>query len=61
MKCSECNYAKFEAYRSGPNRYYCTNPKATEGVGCRVICRTDRGSAVMKIKTSPQWCPKRCE
>lgn len=57
MKCSECNYKSFYADNGGANRYYCTNPIATEDVGSRLICRTERHSTKLKIKTSPKWCP----
>lgn len=57
MKCRECNYKVFEKGNGDPNRYYCTHPKAIAGVGSRMICRTDRGSEELKIKTSPKWCP----
>lgn len=61
-KCSECEYAKFVDYNGNPNRYYCSNEEARFAQGCRpepMICRTDRHSTEMKIKTSPRWCPFR--
>ena len=62
-KCSECEYAKFVDYNGNPNRYYCHNEDArfarSECEPYPLICRTDRHSTEMKIKTSPRWCPFR--
>nr|WP_278678750.1 hypothetical protein [Clostridium paraputrificum] len=57
IKCSDCNYKKLEIYSGGINRYFCTNIEATKGVGSRVICKTERHSTEITIKTSPRWCP----
>ncbi|MHB8061274.1 MAG: hypothetical protein ACYDG2_01365 [Ruminiclostridium sp.] len=57
MKCSECEYKVYEPSKGGINRYYCSHPEVTKGVGSRMICRTERHSTMLKIKTSPKWCP----
>ncbi len=61
MKCSECSYAKFEKINGSPNRYYCVHKdiKNYINAGRELICRTERCSTEMKIKTSPRWCPLR--
>lgn len=59
MKCSECNFCTFEEYNGGPNRYYCLHPVTIRGVGAQLICRTERHSRELKVKTSPKWCPYR--
>lgn len=62
-KCSECRFAKFVDGNGNPNRYYCYNEDAcyarSECEPYPLICRTDRYSIEMKIKTSPRWCPFR--
>lgn len=62
-KCSECEFAQFAECNGGLNRYYCVNEDARyAGSECEphpMICRTDRHSTEMKIKTSPRWCPFR--
>ncbi len=59
MKCSECKYLLFEKGNGNPNRYYCKNSVISEKrlCGAVMICRCDRGSEELKIKTSPKWCP----
>lgn len=57
MKCSECKYKKFEEYNGSPSRYYCIHQDAAENASANIICRCDRGSSELKIKTSPRWCP----
>jgi len=59
MKCSECRHKSFLEINGGPNRYYCRHPKVVAGHGPRMICRTDRHSTELKIKTSPKWCPEK--
>ena len=42
-----------------PNRYYCTHPVAAK-MACawaKMICRTERRSTEITIKTAPKWCP----
>lgn len=57
MKCSECGHEVFEHGNGGPNRYYCKHPEAVSGIGSWMICRTERYSTDLKIKTAPKWCP----
>lgn len=59
MKCKECEFEKFEQLNGGSNRYYCTHPQTTAGVGAVMISRTERGSEERKHKTAPKWCPFR--
>jgi len=59
MKCSECNHKIYEPSNGGPNRYYCKHPEAVREIGSRLICRTERHSTVITIKTTPKWCPER--
>lgn len=62
-KCSECEFAEFEGRKCGPNRYYCKHPEARFARGetepTPMICRTERHSKELIIKTSPRWCPGR--
>ena len=62
-KCSECKYKVFEEYNGSPNRYYCNHPEIVAGEGPRMICRTERHSKELKLKTSPKWGPlkKKCK
>lgn len=55
--CKDCDFRRFENYNGSPNRYHCVHPEAVRGVGYRLICRTDRHSSEIKMKTSPKWCP----
>lgn len=59
MDCKDCEFKHFQKHNGNPNRYYCLHPKAVEGVGSRLICRTERHSEAITIKTSPRWCPLR--
>lgn len=63
MKCRECEFASFVKVNGGPNRYYCKNPDArfvrSECEPTPLICRTERNSEEVTIKTSPRWCPLR--
>ncbi len=60
MKCKDCKYLTFaDMHNCNPNRYYCENPiicKERER-GAVMICRCERGTSDLKIKTSPRWCP----
>lgn len=60
-KCSECPDILFEEYNGSPSRYYCSNSIAIAevGIGSRKISNCDRGNSLLKIKTSPRWCPRR--
>jgi len=57
-KCIECNHTEFMELNGSPNRYYCKHVDIPSP-GRKMLCRTERGSQVMTIKTSPRWCPKR--
>lgn len=57
MKCKDCDLKVFEKGNGQPNRYYCQHPKAIADVGSRMICRTERHSEELTIKTAPKWCP----
>lgn len=59
MKCKDCEFLVFEEHKSGVNRYYCKNTiaAAVAQAGARMICRTDRHTTELKIKTVPRWCP----
>jgi hypothetical protein len=59
MKCIDCEHKSFWSGNGDPNRYYCLHPEAVAGRGAQMICRTDRHSTEIKIKTSPKWCPLR--
>lgn len=58
-KCSECNFANLNESNGGLNGWYCINSLAMAGKGVRLISKCDRGSKLLKTKTSPKWCPKR--
>lgn len=62
-KCNECEFAEFEGRKCGTNRYYCKHPEArfarSESEPTPMICRTERHSKKLTIKTSPRWCPRR--
>lgn len=60
-KCAECPDKMFAEYNGSPSRYYCSNKIACKAhnVGMVKICNCDRGKSVLKIKTSPRWCPRR--
>ena len=62
-KCSECEFAEFTDGNGRPNRYYCKHPDArfarSESEPTPMICRTERHSKELIIKTSPRWCPRR--
>ena len=59
MNCKDCDFLVFEKHKSGVNRYYCKNTIAAAEVqaGARMICRTERHSTELIIKTVPRWCP----
>lgn len=59
MKCKDCDFLVFEKHKSGVNRYYCKNTIAAAEVqaAARIICRTERRTTELKIKTVPRWCP----
>lgn len=61
MKCINCRYKSFEEYKDGLNRYFCNNPEAIKNTGSKLICKTERHSTELKIKTSPRWCPLKKE
>lgn len=60
-KCAGCKHCQFAPGNGNPNRYYCTHPATTAGMGARMVCRTERHSTEITIKTSPRWCPLREE
>lgn len=63
MKCKDCEYKSFLERKCGPNRYYCKHPEArfarSECEPTPLICKTERHSEELTIKTSPRWCPLR--
>lgn len=60
MKCKDCEYKSFLERKCGPNRYYCDHPEAQFGIiRNALICKTERHSEELTIKTSPKWCPLR--
>ena len=63
MKCKDCDHKKFWSNKGGPGRYYCEHPDArfarSECEPTPMICRTERHSDELTIKTSPKWCPFR--
>ena len=59
MRCVDCYQKKFEDYNGRPNRYYCEHPDAPRKYGPALICKTERHSTELTIKTSPRWCPLR--
>lgn len=58
-KCAGCRRCRFEDCNGSPNRYYCVHPAVMAGMGNRMVCRTERHSTAITIKTSPRWCPLR--
>lgn len=60
-KCKECNFKSFYSGNGGLNRYYCEHPDGrfarSECEPTPLICRTERHSSEMTIKTAPKWCP----
>lgn len=60
-KCVSCKHCHFELGNGNPNRYYCVHPTIMAGMGNRMVCRTERYSTEITIKTSPRWCPLREE
>lgn len=58
-KCSECNNCEFVPDKGGVNRYYCKHATAAASVNAarRLICRTERHSKELPVKTAPRWCP----
>lgn len=59
IKCIECECCHFQGRKGSPSRYYCLHPVVVEGVGSVMICRCERGSNEITIKSSPAWCPKK--
>lgn len=59
MKCKDCNDLVYCPRNGGSNRYYCKNIIACKEhlCGAVLLSRCDRHSDVLKIKTSPKWCP----
>lgn len=62
-RCTECNHKSFMKGNGRPNRWYCHNPDAryarSECEPTPMICRTERHSEELTVKTSPKWCPIR--
>ena len=61
-KCSKCEDAKFQDMNGRPNRWYCEHPEVRKYVSCpanTLICKTERHTKEITIKTSPRWCPRR--
>ena len=61
-KCRECENTEFQDMNGSPNRWYCKHPEVREYVSCpadTLICKTERYSTEIIIKTSPKWCPRR--
>ena len=59
MKCVDCDLKKLQERKCGGNRYYCGHPDAPRQNGPALICKTERHSTELTIKTSPRWCPLR--
>ena len=59
MKCVDCDLKKLQERKCGGNRYYCGHPDAPRKNGPALICKTERHSTELMIKTSPRWCPLR--
>ena len=63
MKCKDCGHKIYVPGKGNPNRYYCHHPEArfarSECEPTPMICRTERHSDELTIKTSPKWCPFR--
>ncbi len=59
MKCAECSYAELSKHNNGPSRYYCihTQIKTETNAGREMICRCERNSEELTIKTAPRWSP----
>lgn len=59
VKCVECEYKEFMKINGGPNRYYCNHDDVWEErkEEDKMICRCERNSDKLTIKTSPKWCP----
>jgi hypothetical protein len=61
-KCRKCENTEFQDMNGRPNRWYCKHPEVREHVSCpadTLICKTERYSTEITIKTSPKWCPRR--
>ena len=61
-KCRECENTEFQDMNGRPNRWYCKHPEVRAHVSCpadTLICKTERYSTEITIKTSPKWCPRR--
>ncbi len=61
-KCSKCENAKFQDMNGRPNCWYCEHPEVRKYVSCpanTLICKTERHTKEITIKTSPRWCPRR--
>ena len=63
IKCKDCEFKSFLVLKCAPGRYYCKHPDASfarsECEPMPMICKTDRHSDEITIKTSPKWCPLR--
>lgn len=59
MKCVDCDLKKLQECKCGGNRYYCGHPDAPRQNGPALICKTERHSTELTIKTRPRWCPLR--
>jgi hypothetical protein len=61
-RCKECQNAKMQDMNGRPNRWFCEHPKVRDYVSCpagTMICKGERHSTEITIKTSPKWCPRR--
>ena len=58
-KCIECDFVSFYQGNGNPSRYYCNHEKHGALAASRMICRTERHSTEITIKTSPRWCPRK--
>ena len=59
MKCVDCELKEFQECNGRSNRYYCIHQDAPRQNGPALICKTERHSTELTIKTSPRWCPLR--
>lgn len=59
IKCIDCECCHFQRCNGSPSRYYCLHPAVVAGIGSVMICRCQRGSDEITIKSSPTWCPKK--
>ena len=64
ISCKDCKYCTVNLGKRGRACYICDNPKRTTQNSAKeegFICFEDAKTRKPRIKTSPSWCPLKCE